>query len=526
MRIGLVFGVVGLILRPFALAFVPPMLIALRDGMFDAEWNLAWNQSELHEAIRFAITGLTTFVVGTVLARFFRRNTSFRRAEALLVVTMTWVVIGGVAAVPYLLNGFAPEDAYFESISGLTTTGATILAGDMWEQSRAFFLWRAMTQWFGGLGVIALFVVVLPRLGIAGRQIFFAESSSAPSESVVPSVRRSASKLWIFYTGLTLLMAAILTWTFRDSTHGDGGAELGVYDAVIHSLTTLCAGGFSNNDSSIMGITNSASSEWVFTAFMFLAGASYPLMLVAATRSPLALLRDGEFRLYTLVTVVATAAITLMLFFGQHDVRPFPERVPDHDLLDSLRLAAFQVASLISSAGFASDDFEFWGPMAKAALVMVMILGGCAGSAAGGAKEVRFLLVFKFIRREFIRALHPRAVIPIRYGGEAVSDRVMRAIFLLVLLYGLGYGVFAVPVIVLSPDVSLEEGFSAAIACLSNVGPAFGQAGPMGTYQEFSAISKVVLTFAMLIGRLEIVTVLALCQFRAWNGLTLRLPKR
>ncbi len=518
MRIGLVLGVVGQILRPFSLAFIPPLLIALRDGLFDEHWVLDYRAENLTEAARFAVTGLTTFALGTLLARMFRKQPFFRRNEALAVVALTWSLIGLVAAVPYLLNGFAPEDALFESISGLTTTGATILDGEMWDQSRAFFLWRAMTQWFGGLGVIALFVVVLPRLGIAGRQIFFAESSSAPSEAVAPSVRRSARKLWIFYVAATIVMAGLLTWAFRDSKLSTG-ADAGIYEAFIHSLTTLCAGGFSNDPRSILGITNSADAEWIFCGFMFLAGASYPLMLIAVTRNPLVLFKDGEFKLYTLVALATTAAIALLL------MQRYASEGLDVENADAIRHALFQVASLISSAGFASQDFEIWSPGIKAILIIVMILGGCAGSAAGGAKEVRFLLVFKFLRREFTRALHPRAVIPIRHGGQAVSENVMRAIFLLVLLYGIGYGVVALPVILLGPEISLEEGFSAAVACLSNVGPAFGRAGPMGTYQEFHWGSKLTLTFAMLVGRLEIVTILSLLQWQAWQGLRLGLER-
>ncbi len=506
MRLALVFGVVGRILRPFALAFLPPFLLALRDGLFDPDWAFLLDGEEIKEAVKFAVTGVSTYVAGTLLVAGHDDDARvFRRSEALAVAAATWGLLGVFAAIPYLFAGLSPVDAIFEAISGLTTTGATILGPDMWEQSRAFFLWRAMTQWFGGLGVIALFVVVLPRLGIAGRQIFFAESSSAPGEAVSPSVRRSAAKLWIFYVGLTLLMVALLWWTM-DGVTLTSGKSAGIYEATIHSLTTLSAGGFSNDPNSIMGMKDSAAAEWVFIAFMFLAGASYPLMWIAVTRNPLALLRDGEFRLYTLV---ALSSVTVLAFALAGDIPG----------VEHIRNAAFQTTSLISSAGFASDDFNKWDPGLKALLVVVMILGGCAGSAAGGAKEVRFLLVFKFIRREFSRVLHPRAVIPIRHGGERVDASVMRAIFLLVLLYLLGYVVVAIPVAVFGADpatsthIDLETSASAAVACLSNVGPAFGPAGPMGTYQDFHVLSKLWLTFAMLIGRLEIVTVLALFQW-------------
>ena len=477
--------------------------MALRDGLFDADWSFRVDQGEMHEAARFGATLALAFVTGSWLGR--RTDAAppvFRRAEALAVVTFTWVAIAIFGGLPYVLGGMSVVDALFESVSGFTTTGATILT-DFESKSRAFFLWRAMTQWFGGLGVIALFVVVLPRLGIAGRQIFFAESSSAPSEAVAPSVRTSARRLWILYVSLTALMAVLLV-----------GTGFSLYEGVVHALTTLAAGGFSPNGQSILGYANPAA-EWVFVPFMFVAGASFPLLVVALTRRPLALLRDSEFRLYLATALGFTLLIAALLADGVPGER-------------QLREAGFQVASLISSAGFASLDYEAdWSAGIKALLLVVMILGGCAGSAAGGAKQVRFLLVFRFLHRELKRVLHPRAVLPLRHHGERVQDRVMWSVFTLVLLYLLGYVVVAVPVVLLMPGEAgsvvtaeqLSTGFSASVACLSNVGPAFGEAGPMGSYAGFHPVAKLILTVAMLVGRLEIVTALALLHPDVWRHL-------
>jgi trk/ktr system potassium uptake protein len=496
MRIRVVLGVVGNMLRLFAPAFLAPLLMALRDGLFDKHWQWAPDGDELLETMRFLLAMGVTFLVGTALARKPEGRMVFRRSEALAVVAFTWALVAAAAALPYFFDGVAPVDAYFEAVSGLTTTGATILSD--WDRSRAFFLWRAMTQWFGGIGVIALFVVVLPRLGIAGRQIFFAEASTAPSEAVSPSVRQSARKLWGFYIALTLLLVFLLI-----------GAGFNVYEAFVHSFTTLSAGGFSPNPESIFGYHNDAV-VWVMTPFMFLAGSSYPLMWRAFSHKPSVLLRDGELRLYTGVAMTSMLALAAVLAGG----------IPT---LDHIRDSAFQIASLISSAGFASVDYDLWSPAAKAILVVVMILGGCAGSAAGGAKEVRFLLVFKFIKRELTRVLHPSAVLPIRHGGESVPNRVMWAIFLLVLLYFLGYGAVATAVALLEngqPTGTLDVSFAAAVACLSNVGPAFGPAGPMGSYADFRPVTKVLLTLTMLIGRLEIVTALALLHPHVWKKLS------
>jgi len=503
MRAGLVLGVTGRLLRPFCAAFALPTVMALRDGLFDREWNFVVNGDELMEAGRFATTLALALIIGTWVSRSVVKQTpKFQRSEALAVVFGTWVFIALFGGLPYLLGGMSPVDAIFESVSGFTTTGATILT-DFESKSRAFFLWRAMSQWFGGLGVIALFVVVLPRLGIAGREVFFAESSSAPGEAVSPSVRESARKLWIFYTGLTAFMAVLLMLT-----------GMTPYEGVVHALTTLSAGGFSPNASSIFGYHNPAA-EWVFIPFMFLAGASYPLILLGCTKRPKAVARDGEFRLYFATAAGFIVVIAFLLAGGL----PGEKEIRD---------SAFQVTSLISSAGFASLDYEMhWSAGLKALLIVVMILGGCAGSAAGGAKQVRFLLVFRFLHRELTRVLHPRAVLQLRHGGEPVPDRVMWSVFTLVLLYFLGYVVIAVPVVLLlSPEAGsqvtaehLATGFSASVACLSNVGPAFGFAGPMGSYAEFHWGSKLILTAAMLVGRLEIVTVLALLHPDVWRRL-------
>jgi trk system potassium uptake protein TrkH len=502
MRLGLVLSITGRLMVPFCAAFAFPTAMALRDGLFDPEWSFRVDEGELAEAVNFVVTLGLALGFGMWFGRKQERPRVFLRAEALAVVTLTWVLIALFGGLPYVLGGMSVVDALFESVSGFTTTGATILQ-DFDSKSRAFFLWRAMTQWFGGLGVIALFVVVLPRLGIAGRQIFFAESSSAPSEAVSPSVRQSARRLWVLYTGLTALMAVLLMTT-----------GFSLYEGVVHSLTTLAAGGFSPNGASIFGYQN-AAAEWVFVPFMFIAGASFPLVYVAVTRKPWVLLKDGEFRQYFLLSLGFILVIAALLAGG----------MPGEQ---ELRDASFQVTSLISSAGFASLDYEVeWSAGIKALLIAVMIVGGCAGSAAGGAKQVRFLLVFRFLHRELLRVLHPRAVLPLRHGGERVPDRVMWSVFTLVLLYLMGYVVVAIPVTLLLPSApgtelsaeQLSTGFSAAVACLSNVGPAYGVAGPMGSYAGFPTLAKLILTGAMLIGRLEIVTVLALFHPDVWRHL-------
>ncbi len=483
MRILPVCAVIGEVLLYFALAFVPPLILAL----VDQHWMTA---------LSFAGAAALCVAIGAVAHRAFSRADSFvfHRTEALAIVAFTWLTLGVVGGVPYIAAGLSFWDALFETISGLTTTGATVLT-DFGAFDRSLFLWRAMTQWFGGLGIIALFIAVLPRLGIAGRQLFFAEASGAPGEALMPQVRHTASRLWILYSGLTLLLFLLLML-----------AGMSAYDAICHAFTTLSAGGFSPNGSSIAGY-HSAAIEWILVPFMIISGTSFTLLYLAMTRGPDALLRDGEFTTYFASAVALSLAVTLVLSGGRIDE-------------ESLRLAFFQVTSLMSSTGFASTDYNQWDDSARVILVLAMLIGGCAGSAAGGAKVVRHLIMFKHVRREITRTLHPQAIIPLRYKDRAVDNSVVRAVFNLVVLFVVGYFFVGTYLVVRGAD--MVTGFSAAIACLGNVGPGFGPTGPMGNFAHFEAIDKVVLTLAMWIGRLEIVTVLALFHTHVWRSIRLR----
>ncbi len=481
MRVLLVLGVIGQLIRLFSLAFLPPTLQAV--------WDENWA-----EFAYFAGPLFLTQAISAAASRAPQPHGAIQRPEALAVVAGTWMAIALVGALPYAFSGLSPIDALFESMSGFTTTGATILT-DFQEHGRAFYLWRAMTQWFGGLGVIALFVVVLPRLGIAGRQLFFAEASRAPAEAVSPSAQLSARRLWILYVLLTAILALFLR------VFG-----MGTYDAIVHALTTLSAGGFSPNAESIAGYHNPAV-EWVLCVFMLLSGTSFTLQYKAFTGRPMFLAKDGEFVFYLMVTVVVTALLSVALM----------DRTPS---VDDVRTALFQITSLISSTGFASEDYNLWSDHARALLIVAMVIGGCAASASGGPKAVRWVLVFKHIARELRRTLHPRAVIAIRYKGLPVSDDIMRSVFMLVVLFLVGHFACGVLLVLLGNELVL--GFSAALACFGNVGPAFGFAGPMGSYAEFSTMSKSVLILAMWIGRLEVVTVLALLHPDVVRAIRLR----
>lgn len=476
MRLRTVLGVVGRLVLLFSPAFGVPFLLALAQARYAGAGG-------------FFVGGLLAAGCGAAISRGAPRPSVLHRNEAMAVVASTWLLVSVFAALPFLVYGLSLPDALFESMSGFTTTGATVLT-DFSLYDDAFYLWRAMTQWFGGVGVIALFVVVLPQLGIAGRQLFFAEASGAPGEGVSPSIRESAQKVWLLYGALTALCMGLLM-----------ACGMTFYEGVVHAMATLAAGGFSPNGASVAGYQN-PGAEWVLVVFMFLGGASFPLQLKVGTQGLRVLRDDDEFVAYLGFTVAGALALAFLVAGGP----PGEEH---------LRAGFFQSASIISSTGFASVDYNLWGDPARAVILILMVVGGCAGSAAGGAKVVRHLIVGRAILREVRQVLHPRAVIPLRYKDQPIADKVLRAVVALVTLYvGIVFVVGCVLVFLGSDPITA---FSAAMACTGNIGPGFDLVGPMGNYAGFSDAGTILLTAAMWLGRLEIFTVLALLHPEAWR---------
>jgi trk system potassium uptake protein TrkH len=483
MRLSLVVHLTGVMVRLFGSMFLPPLAVALAYG-------------ELRDAAGFAAGGLATVAIGHLMRMAGGSSAedaleSMRRVEGLAVVSAAWLLIAHLAAIPFAWAGLDPVDALFESMSGLTTTGATVIQ-DFSAFGRAIFFWRALTQWLGGMGVIALFVAVLPRLAIGGRELFFAEASGPSDEKVSPQIRRTAVVLWRLYAGLTVLEVVAL-WL----------AGFSIYDAICHAMTTLAAGGFSPHPLSIAGYQNPAA-EWVIIVFMGLAGANFALQYRAFLRRDFRVFhRDDELRVYVAIVAVAAVVLTLAI---RGEVGPGA----------TVRVALFQVLSILTTTGFASVDFQFWNEQAKMALLALMFIGGCAGSAAGGPKVVRLLLLARYAIQELRRTLHPRAILPVKLGGRVVPESTMKAVIVFLLFYLLTFAVCAGIVIALGAD--LVTGLTAAIATLGNIGPGFNQVGPMSSYADLHPVSRVALTLAMWIGRLEVLTVLVFLRPEAWRG--------
>jgi len=483
MRLPVVLHLGGLMVRLFGVTLAAPAGVAA--------WYREWP-----DVRGFLIALVVTVGVGEALRRAGGVRAAaaaerLSRIEGLAVVSGTWLVIAHLAALPYVWAGLGFIDALFESMSGLTTTGATILT-DFEAYGHGLFFWRALTHWLGGMGVIALFVAVLPRLAIAGRELFFAEAPGPSDEKLTPQIRRTAMVLWRLYAGITVLEVIALM-----------AAGMPLFDAVCHAMATLAAGGFSPHSQSAAGYA-SAAVDWILIVFMFIAGANFALLYRVKGGGPRTLLRDEEFRAYVGVILAASAAMAFIL------------ALDGQALAEAIRHGTFQVISIITTTGFASQDFQLWNDQAKMVLLLLMFVGGCAGSAGGGPKVIRHLLMARFTFRELRRTLHPRAVLPVKLGGRVVPETILRDIQVFMLFYMLCFAAGAAVVVALGAD--LMTGITASAACLGNVGPGFNEVGPMSSFAGLHPVSKIVLTLEMWIGRLEVLTVLVLLRWEAWRS--------
>ena len=414
------------------------------------------------------------------------------KSEGLLIVVLVWMVMSVVSAIPYLFYGLGPVDALFEAVSGVTTTGATILT-DFSLYPKDFFFWRSLTQWLGGMGIIVLFAAILPQFAVAGRRMFHAEAPGPTEEKFTPRLTHTAKALWLIYILLTVLETGAL-W----------GAGMPLYDAVCNSLSTMAAGGFSPHPQSIMGYDRPLIT-WIVTLFMVLAGSNFALQFRAMVKlQPRRLLASEEIRLYLAIIAGCGVILALILFLGGA-----------HGPGASARDAVFQIVSILTTTGFASTDFALWLVPAQALLILVMCIGGCAGSAGGGVKVVRVLFLMKYLVREISQILHPRAVLQVKLDGITVPSEVQRQILGFLLFYVLLtlFSSLAVTMI----EGNMAVGFIGTLATIGNIGPGLGEIGPMGTFGMLALSTKLLFIFDMLVGRLELVPMLAMLHPDFWR---------
>ncbi len=509
---------VGSVCRFLAVPLTFPLLLAVRYG---------------ESVVPFLVAITVVLAVGTVLQSL-DPDPELGHREGFLMVALTWLVVPVLGSVPYLVasNGLPfvfepttpasvlarPENALFESMSGFTTTGSTVLAEiSIDRHGRAILMWRQLTQWLGGMGIVVLMVAILPELSVGGARLIREEAPGFSVDKLTPRIRETARALWLIYAAFTVLCVIVYY-----GLHLVGAAdEMSFYNAVAHALTTMPTGGFSPEARSIEAF--SPAVQWAVMPFMMIAGTNFALFWYALRGEPRRLLHNAEFRTYVGAVLAVTGIVAALLFTGQ-GIAETPANVGTipGNLEDSLRHATFQALAFVTTTGYASMDFNTWSESAQLVLLFSMFLGGSAGSAAGSIKIVRWLVIGRSIRKELYTTVHPDAIRPLRLAGEVVDDETLRGLVVFVLVF---LWIFVLSSLLLYADalrtdaVSLSalEAVSVAMATLGNIGPGFGLVGPMNSFRPFSPAAKLYMVVLMWIGRLEILSVLVVLTPAYWR---------
>jgi len=472
--------VLGFLLLVTAACLLVPALVAALYG--EPEWR------------QFLISAAIGAGVGGLALGLLRDAPGLRVREGFAVVALGWFVVGLLGAMPFWLSGQIPSftDAVFESISGFSTTGASILT-DIESRSHGILFWRAMTHWLGGMGIVLLALAILPLLGVGGMQLYRAEVPGPVAERLTPRIRETAKLLWGVYVLLTVLEVGALLL-----------AGMGFFDAVCHSFATMATGGFSNHNASVGGYASPAV-EWIIIAFMFLAGVNFSLHYMALTGRWRGYGRDEEFRFYVVIVLLSTALITAVLL----GVRAYP------DAGTTVRHALFQVVAITTTTGFGTADYLLWPPFTHALLLVLMAVGGCAGSTGGGIKVMRVLILLKHAKLELRKMLHPRGVFTVWFNNRPLSPGLQTNVLGFFLLFVMVY--IAGVLILTLGGRDLLTSVGATAASLGNIGPGLGLVGPAGNYSFLLGWEKWLLLMLMIIGRLELFTVLVLFLPSGWR---------
>lgn len=485
MRINYITNALGVILSDIGIVTFVPVFVALF-------------YKEFHCSLSFLLAGLLALAIGNVLQKADNKVVEvdtlndIKRSEALVVAAFSWFLFGVIACIPFLLCGFNFIDSLFEAVSGITTTGATILTD--FNIPKSLLFWRSFTQWLGGMGIIVLFVAILPQFAVAGRQMFFAEAPGPTEEKITPRIKNTASALWLVYASLTLVCAVCLWFV-----------GMPMFDSICNAMSTLSAGGFSPNPNSIGGY-NSNAVVYIILVFMFISGTSFVIQSKVLTKmNPKLFWKSEEFRFY--VKTIAFMSIILVLFLYCEN---------NYSISQALTASFYQILSLSTTTGSSSENYHLWSLDAKLILFIAMFLSSCSGSAGGGVKMTRWILVWKYIKNEMYKILHPKSVISIKIDNTVVAPDVIKQTLFFMLCYFLIFGISALVITLI--EKNLVIGTTSAIASLGDVGPAFGSViGPMGNYSSLKSVTKIILILNMLIGRLEIIPFLVLFQKETWK---------
>lgn len=469
----------GILLMVEAASMLPSLLVAV-----------IYKQNDISA---FIITIIALIVIGFTMYKIPARNKNFYARDGFAIVSLGWILVSLFGALPFYISGTIPSytDAFFETVSGFTTTGSSILR-EVESLPKGILFWRSFTNWMGGMGVLVMMLAVLPAAGANTLHIMKAESPGPDPGKLVPKIGQSAKILYLMYIGLSLVQILLLLLS-----------GMPLYDTLIHAFSTAGTGGFSNMNTSV-GAYNNVYFEVIITIFMFLFGINFTLYYQALKGSIRNTFKDEEFRFYLFTVVGAILLITFNIWgpvFGT--------------VWESLRHSSFQVSSMITTTGFSSTNFDVWPAFSKSILVVLMFIGASAGSTGGGIKCVRFLLLFKTIKREVRRIIHPRSVYTVKYAGKTVESDVLYGVmnyfFISIIL-------FTISLLLVSLDgFDMVSNFTAVAATINNIGPGLGIVGPMGNFADYSVLSKIVFSLTMLFGRLEIYPMLILFAPTFWK---------
>ncbi len=483
MRWNFIIGIIGILLIFLGLAMLIPLGVSF------------YFKDQTHGGLATAL-GIT-LVTGLVLSVFSRRlagNSSYiNQKEGMAVVALGWVAIGIFGALPFFFSPYFPgfTDAVFESVSGFTTTGSSIMT-NIEGAAPSILFWRSLIQWLGGMGIIVLSLAILPFLGTGGIQLYKAEVPSPVPDKLTPRLSDSAKILWVLYAGLTILEVVCLKF---------GGMSW--FDSVCHSLTTLPTGGFSPKNISVTHY-NSVYIDMVISLFMILAGINFSLHFQVITGRPLAFWKDSECRFFLGLILIFTILIAWNTFGSVY-----------HSVGQALRYSIFQVSSIVTTTGFATADYEQYPGLSQVILFVCMFIGGSAGSTGGGMKCARIIVAAKFCYREMFRLIHPRNIRHVRMNNQIIPNSLMRSIMAFLALYLFVF--FMVTIILAGMGLDMMTALGATASCLGNIGPGFGTVGPAENFAHLPAAAKWLLSWCMLLGRLEIYTFLILLVPEFWK---------
>jgi trk system potassium uptake protein TrkH len=481
MRWRFILKIIGVLTLFFGLTMIFPLLV----GLYYGDGSLI----PLLESMGITVAaGLILYLI------FFKAQAEvISQREGMAIVAVGWTAVGLFGAIPFYLGDgyFTFTDAVFESVSGFTTTGASVLT-NIEAVSKGLLFWRSFIQWLGGMGIIVLSVAILPFLGVGGMQLYKAEVPSPVPDKLKPRIRDTAMILWKVYALISVAEVVLLML---------GGMSL--FEALCHTFTTMPTGGFSTKNTSVAHY-NSVYFDGVFMFFMLLAGINFSLHYQMIRGKPLAFWRDSECRFFLGAVAILTIVVSLDVFRTVYDT-----------IGDALRYGAFQVVSIVTTTGYVTADYGQWPAMSQLILLMCMFLGASAGSTGGGMKCLRIMLCFKYCYKELFSLIHPRAVTHIKIGGKTVPEDVMRSVLGFLALY---VGLFALSSVVLAGlGVDFTTSFSAVAATIGNIGPGFGAVGPVENFAGIPAAGKWLLVWCMLLGRLEIFTVIILLVPEFWR---------